>query len=79
MNCYECAIRGETVAAVATCRNCGVGLCLEHLAEAQSYRVGGTLYACPHDLRAAQRVLAAPASGGNGRVRVPAGLRGEGN
>ena len=35
MECYECAIRGEAVAAVATCRHCGVGLCLEHLAEAQ--------------------------------------------
>ncbi len=55
MNCYECALRGEAVGAVATCGNCGVGMCLEHLGEAQSYRVGGTTFGCPHDLTAAAR------------------------
>ena len=75
MNCYECAIKGETVAAVATCQHCGAGLCLEHLREAQAYRVGGTVIGCAHDLSAV------PASGGmsgaaarsNGRLRAPAG------
>jgi hypothetical protein len=52
MNCFECAIHGETVAAVGTCHHCGVGLCLEHLHAAQDYRVGGTFYGCPHDLTA---------------------------
>jgi hypothetical protein len=74
MDCYECAIRGEAVAAVATCRHCGVGLCLEHLAEAQAYRVGGTLFGCPHDLRlAGRRGERARVAGGNGHARVPAG------
>ena len=50
MNCYECALANETVAAVAVCRHCGVGLCLEHLRKAQVYRVGGTLYGCTHQL-----------------------------
>jgi hypothetical protein len=30
MNCYECAINGKTVPAVATCTHCGIGICLEH-------------------------------------------------
>lgn len=53
MNCFECALRGDAVAAVATCRHCGAGLCLEHLGEAQSYRVGGTTIGCGHHLRRA--------------------------
>jgi hypothetical protein len=75
MDCHECALRGEAVAAVATCRNCGVGLCLEHLAVAQRYRPGGTIYGCPHDLSGAgrrQREVARVA-GGNGHLRVPSG------
>jgi hypothetical protein len=74
MDCYECAIRGRAVAAVATCQNCGVGLCLEHLAEAHRYRPGGTLYGCPHDLSAAGRPReVARVAGGNGHARVPVG------
>jgi hypothetical protein len=74
MECYECAIRGEAVAAIATCRYCGVGLCLEHLAEAQRHRPGGTLFGCPHDLNAAGRSRElARIVGGNGHPRVPAG------
>jgi hypothetical protein len=72
MNCFACAIRGETVAAVAACRNCGAGLCLEHLAEAQSNRPGGTLYGCSHDLAAARHVVAGRAVESNGHVRVEA-------
>ena len=44
MNCYECAIQGEDVPAVATCTHCGVGMCLEHFQAEQDYRVGGTTY-----------------------------------
>lgn len=74
MDCYECAITGRTVAAVATCRTCGVGLCLEHLAEAQRHRPGGTSYGCPHDLSAAgRRSATVGVAGGNGRSRVRIG------
>ena len=76
MNCYECALRGESVPAVASCGRCHVGLCLEHLAEAQRYRVGGTLFGCPHDLSAASRVRLRPgALEGGGRVRKVVGTR----
>jgi len=76
MNCFECAAERATTAAVATCHHCGVGLCLEHLSEAHEYRVGGTLYGCPHDFGA--RAPLAPVSEveqrTNGHKRVPAGL-----
>ena len=49
MNCYECTIQGEAVAAVASCKHCGVAMCLEHLRMAQDYRVGGTTYGCRHN------------------------------
>ena len=52
MNCFECAKVTDTVAAVGVCQHCGVGLCLDHLIEAHQYRVGGTLFACVHDLPA---------------------------
>jgi hypothetical protein len=53
MNCYQCAASAHERTAVAICPNCGAGLCLDHLREAQSYRVGGTTFGCPHDLTAA--------------------------
>jgi hypothetical protein len=56
MNCHECAIEGEAVPAVATCRHCGAGLCLDDLREALSYRAGGTVIGCRHDLAAAPRL-----------------------
>lgn len=74
MNCHECALDGETVVAVATCRHCGVGLCIEHLQAAQSYRAGGTLYGCPHDLTAKPRLAMPVRARTNGHVRVPAGV-----
>lgn len=33
MNCYSCAQQGVTRPAVAICRNCCAGLCLDHLHE----------------------------------------------
>jgi hypothetical protein len=30
MNCYDCAITGHHNPAVATCIDCGAGLCLDH-------------------------------------------------
>jgi hypothetical protein len=48
MMCYEHARRLYEVPAVATCDHCGVGLCLEHLAERQMHSTGGTRLDCPH-------------------------------
>jgi hypothetical protein len=49
MNCYVCADRGRTTAAVALCRNCSAALCVEHLAET-ARDLGKRLYAdCRHD------------------------------
>ena len=68
MNCYECAIQGEGVPAVAICPHCNVGMCLEHLQLSLDYRVGGTGYGCRHDLdtRPAKGAVAAAAAGSNG-------------
>ncbi len=30
MNCYDCATTGHDNTAVATCVDCGAGLCIEH-------------------------------------------------
>lgn len=76
MYCYECALRGESVPAVASCGHCHVGLCVEHLAEAQRYRVGGTLFGCPHDLSARPQLPLQPRTvEGDGRVREVVGTR----
>ena len=61
MNCFECAKANDTVSAVAVCDHCGVGLCLDHLIEARRYRVGGTIWACPHDLPAVKPLRGVPA------------------
>ena len=50
MICYIHAREGLEVQAVATCRNCGVGVCLEHMAEIEERKPGGVEYGCPHDL-----------------------------
>ncbi len=50
MNCYVCARNGTAAPAVAVCRNCFVGLCIIHLAEAQGHQVGGTKITCQHGL-----------------------------
>lgn len=50
MNCFECAKTMDAVAAVGLCLHCGVGLCLDHLAEAHEFTVGGTRYVCPHQI-----------------------------
>ena len=61
MNCIECAKVSDTVAAVAVCRHCGVGLCLDHLIEARAYTVGGTRYACPHQIPRVKPLRGVPA------------------
>ena len=61
MNCFECANVNDAVPAVGVCRHCGVGLCLDHLVEAHEYSVGGSHYACPHELPRAKPLVGAPA------------------
>jgi hypothetical protein len=62
MNCIECAKVNDTVAAVAVCQHCGVGLCLDHLIEARAFTVGGTHYACPHEIPQVKPLRGVPAS-----------------
>jgi hypothetical protein len=50
MNCYLHALQYEEVPAVAVCRNCGVAMCMEHLAEQQANRPGGMSIGCTHNL-----------------------------
>ncbi len=51
MNCYVCATADRTEPAVAICRHCGAGLCLEHVREAAASPGPGGLAAlgCEHD------------------------------
>jgi hypothetical protein len=49
MDCYECAKRADNVAAVAVCRGCGAGLCMDHLHEEANRTVGGMNVSCEHD------------------------------
>lgn len=61
MNCFECAKVHDAVPAVGVCRHCGVGLCLDHLAEAAEFRAGGTLYGCGHVVPRVTRLRGVPA------------------
>jgi hypothetical protein len=61
MNCFECAETHDAIAAVGICRHCGVGLCLDHLIEAHAFRVGGTVYGCPHEIPATKPLRGVPA------------------
>ena len=50
MLCYPCAERGTDQPAVALCRSCNAGLCLEHLrATATHFASSHILDACQHD------------------------------
>lgn len=75
MDCYECAVQQEAVAAVAICPNCGVAMCLEHLRHAQAHRAGGLMYGCSHDLGAGAPKRPTSRGGGrpNGHLRVQLG------
>jgi hypothetical protein len=49
MNCFECARGGSTTTAVALCRHCNAGLCVDHLRDAATDRPQGGLHAtCRH-------------------------------
>ena len=50
MHCYECAEQGVEQPAVALCRSCSAGLCLEHLREtAARFASDHILAPCHHD------------------------------
>lgn len=61
MNCFECAKVNDTVPAVGLCQHCGVGLCLDHLIESHEYHVGGTMFACPHEIPSVKPLRGVPA------------------
>jgi hypothetical protein len=50
MNCYVCASGQRQAPAVAVCRHCFVGLCIDHLAESRGFTAGGMSTACAHVL-----------------------------
>ena len=74
MNCFECAKVNDTVAAVALCQHCGVGLCLDHLVEAHEFTVAGTHYACPHEVPHAKPLRGMPAGVAAGARHHTAGV-----
>jgi hypothetical protein len=52
--CYPCRQRGVSEPAVALCRSCTAGLCLEHLRETASRLAASHILAtCDHDTWAA--------------------------
>jgi hypothetical protein len=61
MNCFECAKVSDSIAAVAVCHHCGVGLCLDHLIEANEFTVAGTHYTCPHQIPKVKPLRGMPA------------------
>jgi hypothetical protein len=61
MNCFECAKANDKAPAVAVCQHCGVGLCIDHLIEAHGFTVGGTHYACPHEIPPVKPMRGTPA------------------
>ena len=74
MNCFECAKVNDTVPAVAVCQHCGVGLCLDHLVEASEYSVGGTTFACQHEVPHVKPLCGMPAGVAAGARHHTAGF-----
>jgi hypothetical protein len=58
MLCYACAKDGDERQAVALCRSCYAGLCLEHLRDAAS-AWDNVLASCAHDTWVRERGRAA--------------------
>ena len=75
VNCFECAKVNDEVAAVGVCRQCGVGLCLDHLVEARAYRVGGAAYGCGHELPTPVQLREVPAGIAHGSRHVGAAVK----
>ena len=66
MTCYVHAVSGSEVSAVAICRNCGVGLCLEHVQNLQAHRPGGSELGCNHMMSPPKITGEADSSSGQG-------------
>jgi hypothetical protein len=50
MHCYVCAEQEVARPAVAICRDCSAGLCLEHLRETAARFAAGRMFeSCHHD------------------------------
>src|ERR671936_150501 len=72
MNCYRCAERGLTAAAVGICPYCRIGLCVEHLHEARADPTkGGTHATCLHETLGALAAVADSPPAGRDRTRAP--------
>ena len=55
MKCYLCSTQeGIATEAVATCRFCGVALCVRHHIEAVETTQGGMRYTCNHTVATAE-------------------------
>ena len=74
MNCFECAKVNDTVAAVALCQHCGVGVCLDHLVEAHEFTVGATHYGYPHEIPHVKSLRGMPAGVAAGARHHTAGV-----
>ena len=61
MNCFECAKANDAVPAVGVCQHCGVGLCLDHLIEAQYHRLAWHHYACATQIPSMKPLRGVPA------------------
>jgi len=48
MNCYMCAREGRNQEAVAVCKYCSVGLCLDHLEADCAFSYPAPRYSCNH-------------------------------
>ena len=75
MNCFECAKANDSVTAVAVCRHCSVGLCLDHLIEASEYRVAGTVFGCPHGMPHVKPLRGVPSDIASARRHHSAAVR----
>jgi hypothetical protein len=60
MHCYVCAEEEVDRPAVALCRSCSAGLCLEHVRETAARFVDGNMYEyCHHDTWAESKAVPA--------------------
>jgi hypothetical protein len=59
MQCYCCAEKGIERTAVALCRSCSAGLCVDHLRETASRFESNVLDSCHHDTWAVTTPLSA--------------------
>jgi Uncharacterized protein conserved in archaea (DUF2180) len=70
MLCYTCTTRGIERPAVATCRSCSAGLCLEHLRETAARLAPNPLSGCRHDTWGAPSSSIRRRTAGQSRLRT---------